>query len=95
MLLISVSSRDLLRPDKFVTVLNSAFPARSRYYELGKNLGLDIGTLEAIKHDQRDQSEEGLREVLLMWIRNSPIHPSWKSLADALKAPNVGVIVTS
>ena len=75
-------------------MLNSAFPARSRYYNLGKNLGLDIGTLEAIKHDQRDQSVEALSQVLIKSIQRNP-HLSWKDLADALKAPNVGVIVTS
>ena len=93
MILISGSSSDELRHN-FPTVYHSAFPARSRYYNLGKNLGLDIGTLETIKHDKRNQSAEALGKVLNTSIQQNP-RLSWKDLADALKALNVGVIVTS
>ena len=77
-------------------MLFRVFPARSRYYNIGLNLGLSFGTLEAIKHDQRDQSDPCLRYVLDNWLKGNHDGPdaSWKALANALKAPNVGVVVT-
>lgn len=80
-----------MNPANLKDVVNSVYPARSRYYNIGLNLGIDIGTLEAIKHDERDQSDPCLIKLLQYWFRNSP--PSWKALSDALRAPNVGVDV--
>ena len=93
LLLILGSSSDVLSQKDFYTVYESVFPARSRYYNFGLNLGLDIATLESIKHSMRDQSEKDLAEVLNTWMK-SKTHPSWKDVADALKAPSVGVDVT-
>ena len=72
----------------------SVYPARSRYYNLGLNLGVDSSTLDSIKLTVRDQSDKGLREVLLTWLRQNGRH-SWKDIVDALKAPSVGVDVTT
>ena len=74
-------------------MLNSVWPARSRYYIIGLNLGLDYETLEAIMNDGRDQSEPCLLILLKHWLRNKNPPPSWKALADALKVPSVGVDV--
>ena len=78
-------------------VLNHVWPARSRYYIIGMNLGLDHGTLKAIMHDGKDQSGFCLLTMLEHWLTDEDINPppSWKALADALKVPNVGVDVNT
>lgn len=83
-----------LKPANLKDVFNSVYPARCRYYNIGLNLGIDIGTLEAIKHDERDQSDPCLSTLLKYWLHNitNPL-PSWKALSDALRAPNVGIDV--
>ena len=69
------------------------FPARSRYYNFGLNLGLSVAKLEEIKYDVNDQSDKGLYQVLNSWVQKNA-RLSWKEVADALKAPSVGVTVT-
>ena len=73
-------------------VLYRVNPARSRYYNIGLNLGIDSTILDTIKIDERDQSARGLTKVIEYWFSNSP-HPSWKALAKSLRAPSVGVDV--
>ena len=57
-------------------------------------MGLDIGTLEAIKYDEKDQSSEALANMLYTAIQQNP-SLTWRDLAYSLEAPNVGAIVKS
>lgn len=91
LLLILESSSDI--EEQLIMVHNRISPARSRYYNFGLNMGLDIQTMEQIKCAVNDQSGEGLYQVLYTWKRQNS-HLSWKKIADALTAPSVGVIVT-
>lgn len=88
-----VASTALLKPQDLNDVLNRVYPARSRYYNIGLNLGIDVDTLKAIKYDERDQSHRGLDKVIYNWLISDSLHPSWKGLADALRTPSVGVEV--
>ena len=81
-----------MKPQNLNDVWDRVYPARSRYYNIGLNLGIDAATLDAIKLNERDQSDRGLLKVIEHWLRNS-LRPSWKALAESLRAPSVGVDV--
>ena len=65
------------------------YPVRSKWYDIGIELGLKVGELDNIKA-KFSQSEqrltESLTEMLKMWLRSINPLPTWKALGDALKA---------
>ena len=74
-------------------VLNHVYDARSKWREIGVQLRINAGTLEAIKKDHQGDCYECLEKLLRVWLRGNDPSPSWKALADALKAPPVQVKV--
>ena len=74
-------------------VFNLMYDARSKWHEIGVQLQINYGTLEAIKKDYRGDCSECLVTLLSTWLRGDDPSPSWKALADALKAPPVQVQV--
>ena len=69
------------------TILNDIFPCRAKWYNLGIQLRVDLGTLDCFKHycDPSDQ----LREVVRTWLTTSE-SPTWVAMVDALKSPFIG-----
>ena len=65
--------------------------ARSKWYNIGLELGLTAGTLDAIQMNNRNDINHCFRETLSMWMRNSKLKPTWSSLADAIKSCTVGL----
>ena len=47
-----------------------------------------MGTLDAVKINHREDCDECYTEVLKRWLRND-LSPTWRALADALRAPSV------
>ena len=73
-------------------VAKMVWPARSKWFHIGVELGIDLGTLEAIRNDYCS-SKECFTTMLTEWLRmNDPV-PSWRALVDALKSKLVGVDV--
>ena len=70
-----------------------AYPARSKWYNIGINLDIDVGTLEAIEKDNMGKSDACFRELLTKWLRRDDPVPSWKTLTDALQSQTVGINV--
>ena len=55
---------------------------RAKWYNIGLQLSVSVGTLDAIRQQYRDPSE-CLRETLTTWLRSYPL---WTNIIDALKS---------
>ena len=67
------------------TVINDTFPCRAKWYNLGIQLRVDVGTLDSIKV-QYDVPGDQLREVVRTWLTTSD-NPTWRAMVQALKSP--------
>ena len=68
-------------------ILEELYEARSKWYNIGLNLGLQADTLDAIKEE--NSSSECFREMLKTWLQ-CDLERSWKALAKALGGKAVG-----
>ena len=75
------------------TVNECTYPARSKWYDIGIKLDIDVGTLEAINKDNLGKCGDCFRELLITWLRRDEPVPSWKTLTDALQSQTVGINV--
>ena len=77
--------------DDLTSVLRAVWEGRAKWYNIGLELGLTAGTLDAIKLANQDDPDRCIRETLKDWLRRDDVHPSWSGLARALRAPPVGM----
>ena len=61
---------------------------RPKWYDIGLGLGLDVGTLDGIKTDQRNISD-CLREALKTWLKTYLPPPTWSKVVEALGTKTV------
>jgi hypothetical protein len=64
---------------------------RSKWYNIGLELGLTAGTLDAIKQTNHHDVDDCFRATLKEWLSSSDLKPTLSSLADALKSRTVGL----
>ena len=64
---------------------------RAKWYDIGLQLGVSVGTLNAIKKDYNSTSD-CLRETLTKWLKTCPSVPTWNSIVDALRSSTVGEV---
>ena len=69
-------------------VLKATLEARTKWYYIGLELGIDPGTLGAIKTDN-DDSMDRLSAMLDAWLKMAQPKPTLTALA-ALQSPTVG-----
>ena len=78
--LIHTASDDLLDVLKQLTTLN-----RSKFWNLGLELGLKPSTLDNLQHTST--KDEFWQNVILAWLNQEDnVKPSWRSLIDALES---------
>ena len=70
-------------------VRNKVFPATSKWYDLGLELGILSDDLDTIKKGN-DEPQDCLREVLKRWLDNADLTPTWTTIIIALRSPAVG-----
>jgi len=70
-------------------VRGALFEARAKWYDIGIELKLSIGTLNTIREDF-PQAADCLREMCINWLKRINPSPSWAALAKALESPPVG-----
>ena len=63
--------------------------ARTKWYNLGLELDLDIATLDSIK-ENNDSIEDRFRAMLTTWLKTVDPNPTLAALAEALRSPTVG-----
>lgn len=79
----------ILMPSDLSKILSALWEARSRWYNLGLELKLPPGTLEAIKLENPHVSGDCFRAMLYEWLKKLDPPPTWQSLSKALLSPTV------
>ena len=69
---------------------NILWEIRRKWFNLGDNLGVEIGTLEAIQKTHRDNVDDCFNALIIEWLKNSKPQASWSALVAALRLPTVG-----
>ena len=72
-------------------VMEELNDARAKWYDIGLQLHMSVGTLDAIK-EQYDDPSHCLRETLKTWLKTCPSLPTWKNIVDALRCSTVGEV---
>ena len=58
------------------------YPARANWKNIGIELEVDMGTLNAIEECCRNDPDKCLPEMLDCWLKQVDPPPSWEALAD-------------
>ena len=66
------------------------YPVRANWKNIGIELDIDMGTLNAIDTRQNSDPDKCLPEMLDVWLKQVDPLPSWESLAEALESPPIG-----
>ena len=69
--------------DSLPYLQDELYEIRSKWYDIGVQIGIEIGTLQTIRNDSSD-SGEALRELLTYWLKNGT--PTWEALFKALRS---------
>ena len=75
--------------DDLRDVKREVLSLKSEYYQLGVELGIPAGELDAVRKSHNTDLDDALTEVLLLWLRRcSAQHapPSWQSLVKAVNS---------
>ena len=70
------------------TVRNEIHDARTKWYDIGIELKVDVSTLKTIE-SMYSNAKDCLREVITEWLKAVSPKPTWRSLVDALRRPVV------
>lgn len=68
---------------------------KAKYYQLGVELGLPPGELDAMKKEHHSDVDQAFSEVILKWLRRRYNVarfgcPTWKRLVEAVESPAGG-----
>ena len=74
-----------------LVVMEELNDVRAKWYNIGLQLRMSVGTLDAIK-EQYDDPSHCLRETLKTWLKTSPSAPTWTNIVDALRSSTVGEV---
>ena len=88
---VSFSAVKQLGVDDLPVVVEKLNDTRVKWYEIGLQLGVSVGTLNAIKKDYNSTSD-CLRETLMTWLKTSPSPPTWNNIVDVLRRSTVGEV---
>ena len=72
------------------TVMEELNGVRAKWYDIGVQLEMSVGTLKAIKEQYLNNPSDCLREAFTTWLKSSTPHPTWSKVVDALKGSTVG-----
>ena len=79
-----------LTPDDLCDVLEAVWEARSKWYNIGLQLGITSGTLDSISKANNQNPDDCLTAMIKDWLRSGRPKPLWAAVARALKSPMVG-----
>ena len=83
-------SDSLLTENDLASVQNAVWEGRAKWYNLGLELGLTPGTLDAFNLANQCDPDRCFAAILKQWLRTCE-HPSWSILARSLRARTVGL----
>ena len=87
----SQSAGQHLSVNDLPVVMEELNNAHTKWYDIGLQLCVSVGTLDAIK-EQYDDPSHCLRETLTTWLKTCPSLPTWKNIVDALRSSTVGEV---
>ena len=81
--------------DDFYDVYHELENIKARYFQLGIELRIPLGKLEAIRKTHSQDVEQALTQVLLLWLRQQYNvekfgYPIWQRLREAVDSPSGG-----
>ena len=79
-----------LTTDDLQLVLNAAWDARCKWYNIGIQLGINSSDLDAIRMRCHNDPDNCFRELIKNWLRGNNPRPTWSAIATALRARSVG-----
>ena len=79
-----------LSVDDLASVLRVVWEGRAKWYNIGLELGLTAGTLDAIRLTNNCNVDQCFTETLKEWLKQLK-HPSWSDLARSLRVQTVGM----
>ena len=79
-----------LVPDNLKGVQDLVWDVRTKWSNLGLELGIKIADLEVIEKNNRSDVDTCFKKMLLMWLRMVNPFPSWEGLVSALGKSSVG-----
>ena len=86
----SQSAGQQLSVNDLPVVMEELNNAHAKWYDIGLQLCVSVGTLDAIK-EQYDDPSHSLRDTLTTWLKTCPSLPTWKNIVDALRSSTVVV----
>ncbi len=86
---IAYTADELLTVADFQAVYEHLYPVRLHWRPLGDRLCLNPSDLENYEDEYR-KNDQRLRKVILEWLRQRNLRPTWKALIEALKHQTVG-----
>ena len=75
--------------DDLSEVRGALYQVCAKWYDIGIELKLSVGTLNAIREDL-PRVADCLRETCTHWLKRIDPRPSWEALTKALESPPVG-----
>lgn len=69
------------------TLTNELWTVRSKFYNLGMNLGIDRGTLDVATKLKDDDAAFNL--IIKTWLQKSTPQPTWRAMIQALRSNNL------
>ena len=81
----SQSADQQLSVDDLLVVMEELNNIRAKWYNIGLQLRMSVGTLDAIK-EQYDDPSHCLRETLKTWLKTCPSPPTWNNIVDGLRS---------
>ena len=79
-----------LVPDNLKDVQDLVWDIRTKWSNLGLELGIKIADLEVIEKNNSNDVDTCFKKMLLMWLRMVDPFPSWEGLVSALGKSSVG-----
>ena len=87
----SQSAGQQLSVNDLHVVMEELNDARAKWDDIGLQLRMSVGALDAIK-EQYDDPSHCLKETLKTWLKTCPSPPTWKNIVDALRSSTVGEV---
>ena len=75
--------------DDLAAVRRALFDIRAKWYHIGVELGLPVGTLNAIRTQFTDLTD-CVTEMCTKWLQGTHPSPTWDDLIKAVESPFVG-----
>ena len=76
--------------DDLDLIVYELWSGRSRWFNIGLNLGISVSFLDVISHTNRGHTDDCLRECIKYWLTQPYSPATWSAIIDALRSPTSG-----